>query len=107
MSIILFPTAFIVQYFVLAMTTEAMIILIGLKRPFKERSRNRAELFDEMFILFFMYHIFCFTEFVPDVNTQYYIGYSAISLMLLHLLIFYVVLAYTTLKKLIRKCRRR
>ena len=43
-----------------------MVILIGFKSPFKEANLNRAELQNEAFIIFFMYHIICFTEFVPD-----------------------------------------
>ena len=54
---------------------------------------------DEAFIVFFMYHILCFTEFVPEESTKNIMGYSAMACMLLHLVCFYCVLAYFTTKR--------
>ena len=76
-----------------------MIILIGYKRPFTEVNRNKAALLDEVYIIFFMYHILCLTEFVPDENTRNGIGYSAISFVLLHLVCSYCVIIYFTVKR--------
>ena len=94
MSIILLPDNFIAQYFLLTMSTIGMIVLIGYKKPFREVNRNRAALSDEGYIIFFMYHIICLTEFVPDENTRNGIGYSAVTIVLLHLFVFYTVLTY-------------
>lgn len=99
------PTIFIAQYFVLVATGLAMMTLIGYMRPFKEVNRNRVELFDEAFILFFMYHIFCFTDFVPNLSTRRFLGYSAISWMLFYMLSLYSFLVYSTIKGLIKQCR--
>ena len=83
------------------------MILISVQRPFKEMHRNRMELFDEGFIIFFMYHIFCFTDFVPEQATKNIVGYSAITCMLAHMLYFYILLAYFYVRKKTKSCRRR
>ena len=100
-SLIMIPKIFIAQYFVLTTTVLVIVIVIGYKRPFKEANRNRLELLDEGFIMLLMYHIFCLTDFVPDLGTKRYIGYSAIGWMFLYLLIFFAVLAYLKIKGLI------
>ena len=57
------------------------------------------ELFDEVFTLFYMYHLLCFTDFVPEQSTQNIIGYSAITTMFSHMLYFYIVLSYFFIKR--------
>ena len=107
MSIILAPTIFIAQYFILTITSIAIIILIGNTLPFKKANRNRSELFYESYIIFFMYHILCFTDFVPEEGIKNYVGYSAITCLLLHCLCFYVGLLYFTIRGLTRRCKRK
>ena len=105
-SIILLPTTFIAQYFVVMISVIAMIMLIGYKSPFKEASRNTAQLVYESYIVFFVYHILCFTDFVIDTTTKNYVGYSAITCLALHILYFYIAVLYFAVKGLIRSCRR-
>ena len=107
LSIIMLPNNFIVQYFAFAFSGMAIVFLLGYQRPFKEVSQNRAALSDEVFIMFYMYHIFCFTEFVPDEATQNGVGYSAITCMLLQMLCFYVVHAFLSTKRLTKYFRRK
>ena len=92
MSIILLPDTFIAQYFFLTMSTLANMMLISYKKPFKEVNRNRAVLLDEVYIIFFMYHMLGLTEFVPEESTRSGIGYSAITCVMLHFLCTYIVL---------------
>ena len=106
-SVILLPDNFIAQYFILTMSTFGMIVLIGYKKPFTLTKQNRAALFNEVYIIFFMYQIFCLTEFVPDESTRTGVGYSAITFVLLHLLYNYIMLTYSAVRGLIRSCRRR
>ena len=40
------------------------IVLIGFQKPFKRS--NIEEMSHEIVIILIMYHMFCFTEFVPD-----------------------------------------
>jgi hypothetical protein len=45
------------------------------------------ETFNEVVLLLIMYTMMCFTDFVPDLETQYGIGYVACSLVVAHLLV--------------------
>lgn len=67
----------------------ASVMLLALRRPFKSTNRNRVEIAEECAIMISVYHIFCFTEFVPDPLVKHYIiGNSLIVCMALHLIIF-------------------
>ena len=43
-----------------------MIITIGMANPFKERSKQRKELINEVVILATLYFVMCFSDLVPD-----------------------------------------
>ena len=49
------------------------------------RKLNRLEEINEIFTIFIMYHIFCFTDWVPDASVQYNLGYSCLFFNFLHL----------------------
>ena len=71
----------------MAATILAQIINIGYLRPFNGgMPANRLETFNEVLLLLIMYTMMCFTDFVPDLETQYSIGYVACSLVVGHLL---------------------
>ena len=71
----------------MAATIIAQIININYLRPFSGGTpANRLETFNEVLLLLIMYTMMCFTDFVPDLETQYGIGYVACSLVVGHLL---------------------
>jgi len=39
---------------------------------------NYVELFDEFTIMMVTPHMLCYTEFLPDMQTRYYVGWSHI-----------------------------
>lgn len=64
--LVYFPRVLIVQQFTLIMSGVFTVILIGLKRPFKSKSRNFVEVLEELNIILISYPLFCFTEWLPD-----------------------------------------
>ena len=50
--------------------------------------RRRSEYFSEVAIIFLMYHVFCFTDFVPEVETRFLVGYSISGFVILYLAVF-------------------
>ena len=50
--------------------------VIGHANPMKSLTSNRMELFNEFCILIVNYHLMCFTDLVPDVDTREIVGKS-------------------------------
>ena len=50
--------------------------------PFQESLPLRLEIFNEITTVLLLYTVTCFTNFVPDVHTQVFIGYFFICLMI-------------------------
>ena len=74
----------------MAMTylTVAHVIILLLIKPFKGgRKQLKKEIFNEIAIMFVSYTVMCFSDFVPDPETRFYIGYVSIGIVCLHLLI--------------------
>lgn len=47
----------------------ALIIYIGLVKPYKESKFYTLELLNEFFVALVNYHLICFADFVTDYNT--------------------------------------
>ena len=88
LSIILFPQNMIAHYLTLTLSGIATMVLIGVKKPFKSRSRNTVEILEESVIIVLMYHMFCFTDWIDDPMLQFVLGYSVIGFVLSHLFLF-------------------
>ena len=52
------------------------IILFVAINPFEEYRKYRIELINEVLLMFVFYHLFCFTEFMPDIDAAYMMGES-------------------------------
>ena len=74
MTVVWLRRLLVIQFFVFVMCSVAQIILIGTVTPFKTRQENNLETTNEVLTMLIMYHIFCFTDFVPEEKTRYYIG---------------------------------
>ena len=68
------------------------MIFLGYVTPYSSKKKNKIELANEVFLLSIMYHIFCFTDFMRDEQTRYYVGYSCltVNLLLLAFNIFFI-----------------
>jgi len=51
-------------------------IAIGSADPFKDATERKLEFFNETMIMIAGYHLFCFTDFVPDVKIREKVGLS-------------------------------
>jgi len=69
------------------MTVIAQVILLGRVQPFKTKGRIRYEMFSEVVLMFSVYHLICFTPFVPDVEVRFKLGYSCIGVVSFHILV--------------------
>jgi hypothetical protein len=85
-----------------------MMIYIGSIKPFDQALMNYTELFNEICYIAIIYHLFLFTDFMPDANQQYNAGWSIIMITLLNILVnmsIIQVLAIIKIKSLIAKLK--
>jgi len=69
------------------------VILLGNVAPYREAANNQMEIFNEIVIMFVMYHMICFTPFVHDVYMKYNLGYSVCLFVSFHLVVnFYIMI---------------
>ena len=61
--------------------------MIGYTEPNKNRLSNTVEIINEGFILVFTYHMYTFTDWVPQVEIRKYIGYALIVLAVINLVL--------------------
>ncbi len=73
-----------------------MIIYITYVKPFQLPLLNRLEMFNEYSILVATYHLYCFTDFVPDPETQYQMGWSIIVVTILNMAVNILFMMYMT-----------
>ena len=79
------------------------MIVIGTVEPYKSITANKMELFNEAFVLISTYHLYEFTPYLADVETQEIVGKSLVYLTTFNVLINLVVAALPTVFSLSRK----
>ena len=62
---------------------------------------------EELTLLVIMYHMMCFTDWLPDLLLRHYIGYSITSCVLAHLFVFLAISFYQSARQRIRNSRRK
>lgn len=65
----------------------SVLMYLGHAKPFDRRGSNVQEFFNEWLNLVFTYHLFLFTDYVPDPDTRWGIGTSAITILILYMVI--------------------
>jgi len=83
----------------------AVTIASGYTEPFVSRVSNRMDLLNEAFVLLTMYQLFCFTEFVIDVEAKSLVGLILIFLTCLHVAVNLGVMAGCNLALAARKIK--
>ena len=63
-----------------------MILFIIEFKPFEENRLNKQEIFNELMVLLSGYIMFLYTEFVPEYETKYLIGWFHVGLILVVLM---------------------
>jgi hypothetical protein len=66
LTVVTFNDVLIVQIYLIAGQTIASIMIIGLIKPFDDEKQNFIEMANEMFILFTLYGMICFSPFITD-----------------------------------------
>ena len=79
------------------------IIVVGWVQPFESKLANRLETFTECITLGTLYLLMLFTDFVPESETRYAMGFVFIALVLLFAAVHLTVLAIESFKSL-RSC---
>ena len=84
-TVVMLGHVLVIQFFIFIMTSIFQIILVGFIEPYENKRHNNTEIINEILTIFIMYHIFCFTEWVPDANVQYNLGYSCLVFNLMNI----------------------
>ena len=76
-------------------------------RPLGDKIANSVEVLSEIITLMLMYHLLLFTDFVPDPEVRYMIGYPFTGLMGIFITVQLIFLLYITLVNLRVRLRKR
>jgi len=87
MMVVFLDATVIWQIALMTMNVIVQVIILGRVAPFALRSANKFELFSECIVMLVMYHLICFTPFVPDLEVRFRLGYLVIGVICLHLTI--------------------
>ena len=73
----------------------ASVIIIDFMKVQREKSKRRSDIINEIVLMFVLYTSFCFSDWVPDLNVQFMIGYVPILAV--------CVLIYVTIYSILRE----
>jgi len=94
--VVYMQTAVIWQISLMTMTIITQVIILGRLQPFVLPSKTKYELFSEVVVMLVMYHLICFTPFVPDVDMRFRLGYSVSAIVIAHLAVSMAILLRIT-----------
>jgi len=77
---VLFTDIFVFQMFVLILTQMIVLMVYARIKPFSDKSQYRLHIFDELGVILLMYHLICYTDFVPEPETQFKVGWSMVAI---------------------------
>jgi hypothetical protein len=77
-----------------------MIIYLTYVKPFEVPLLNKLEIFNEYSILLATYHLFSFTAFVPDPETQYLMGWSIIFVTIFNMAVNVFIMLFKSIMSL-------
>ena len=64
------------------MTSTGLVSYLLVEKPFDGNFLNRAVVLEELVIIVLIYHILCFTDFMPDVEVKHDLGFSFIAVVM-------------------------
>ena len=73
--VVIFRNFLWMQLFLKAMSIVAAVILIGEADYFKTPFKRKMEFANETLVVFMLYNMFCFSPFVPDIESRFAMGY--------------------------------
>ena len=88
------------QIALMTMTVITQVIILGRVAPFTLPNKTRFEMFSEGIVMLVMYHLICFTPFVPEVEMRFKLGYLVCASVCIHLLVSITILLTATYRDL-------
>ena len=90
-----------IQFF----SCTTMVIYLMTFWPFEDPKFTEIELMNELTSILLLYHMFCFTDWIPDANVKYELGFSCLMINSVSLCVNIIQILYSTFFKLYRKAR--
>jgi hypothetical protein len=78
-----------------------MFVYFGTVKPYVNGFLNKLEMFNEVCILLATYHLFAFTEFIENPETQFLMGWSLIVVTVLNLVVNMLIIVIKSLSQLV------
>jgi len=97
--VVFLQTTVIWQIALMTLTVIVQVIILGRVEPFKGKEKNQLEMINETFVMFVMYHMICFTAFVPDLVVRDRLGYVLLTLIVVHLTASLFIITRDTYRK--------
>ena len=97
--VVFIQTQFLFQIFAFIITTLVKLGLLLALKPYISPKLQRIEANNEVFTLLIIYHMICFTDWIPSVTMKFYIGYSCVAVNCLLLLINLILMLKSTIKR--------
>ena len=72
--------------------TVIQLIYLGWFRPFEDQRLVNLEIMNECTSLILLYHLMLFTDFVPEAETRYLIGWSFIFFVVANMAVHFTIL---------------
>ena len=86
-SVVFYQEGLWAQILICIMMSVFLIISAGTLNPSLSRADMYMERFNETRLIIIVYHIMCFTDFIPDSETRFNVGFSCIAIIMGGLLI--------------------
>ena len=81
--------------------TESLIIMYqGMVRPYDLKMQNRLEMFNEVMIMLNCYFLFLFSEFLPDPEVRYQMGWVNIGMLSIMILVNTTIIIFNKCKSM-------
>lgn len=84
----------------------AVIIIYRWKQPLDSKSATQIETLNEVITLLVLYHILCFTAFVPEPETRRIMGFSYIGSLCVLAIVHIFIMLHGTIKELFLRFKR-
>ena len=88
-SVILFSDSLTGQYCWILLTSTAVLCYLLDKKPFDGKFKNRAVILEELIITVLIYHILCFTDWMPDTEVRQDLGTSFITIVMSIMIVYH------------------
>jgi hypothetical protein len=91
------------QYFQIMASTYLMVMMViyvGQARPYKRRSDNKMDMFNEIFVAMLCYCLICFADLVRDPAVLSMIGWVMIAIIVINMLVNFPLIFFKAVKKL-------